>query len=259
MSQRDRHEPGVPCWVTTMQPDVEAAAAFYGAVLGWEYADGGGFLTARLRGRDVAAIAPLAPGFDPPPAPAWITQVSVETAEGAAERVERAGGRVVAGPLEFEIGRMHVVADRAGAVFNVWEPRTRHGAQLVNEPGAWSMSRLDTPDSEGAAAFYGEVFGWTTESFGPLTLFRLPGYVGGEPEQPVSREVVAAMMHAEAGAPARWSVDFWVDDIEAAVAGAERAGGATVLAPFENPVGRSAVLADTAGVTFSISQVIKPG
>src|SRR4051794_1156710 len=109
MSQRDRYEPGVPCWVTTMQPDVDAAADFYGAVLGWEYVDAGGFLTARLRGRDVAAVAPLAPGFDPPPSPAWITQVSVETAEGAAERVERAGGRLVAGPLQFEIGRMYVV------------------------------------------------------------------------------------------------------------------------------------------------------
>lgn len=221
--------------------------------------DSGGFLTARLRGRDVAAVAPLAPGVDPPPAPAWITQVSVETAEGAAERVERAGGRVVAGPLEFEIGRMFVVADPAGAVFNVWEPRTRHGAQLVNEPGAWAMSRLDTSDTEGAAVFYGEVFGWTTESFGPVTLFRLPGYVGGEPEQPVSREVVAAMMPAEEGAPPRWFVDFWVEDVETAVARAEDSGGAAVLAPFENPVGRSAVLADTAGVTFSVSQVIQPG
>jgi len=242
-----------------MQPDVEAAAAFYGAVLGWEYVDSGGFLTAQLRGRDVAAIAPLAPGVDPPPAPAWITQVSVERADGAAERVERAGGRVVAGPLEFEIGRMHVVADPGGAVLNVWEPRTRHGAQLVNEPGAWAMSRLDTPDPEEAAAFYGAVFAWTTESFGPARLFRLPGYVGGEPEQPVSREVVAAMMPAEPGAPSRWSVDFWVDDVDAAVGRAEQSGGAAVVAPFDSPPGRTAVLADTAGVTFSVSHVKVPG
>ena len=90
-------------------------------------------------------MAPLAPGVDPPPPPAWLTQVSVETAEGAAERVERAGGRVVAGPLEFDIGRLVVADDPGGAVFNAWEPRTRHGAQLVDEPGAWSMSRLATP------------------------------------------------------------------------------------------------------------------
>ena len=258
MSQRDRYEPGVPCWVTTMQPDVDAAAAFYGGLFGWECRDSDGYLTAQLRGRDVASIAPLAPGFDPPPEPTWVTQVSVETVEDAVERVARAGGRVLAGPLEFQIGRMAVVADPAGAVLNAWEPRTRHGAQLVNEPGAWAMSRLDTHDEDGAAAFYGELFGWTTEAFGPATLFRLPGYLGGEPEQPVSREVVAAMTAAQEGAPSRWLVDFWVDDVAAAAERAEATGGAIVVAPFEAPPGRSAVIADPAGVTFSISQVIVP-
>ena len=258
MSQRDRYEPGVPCWVTTMQPDVDAAAEYYGGLFGWEYEDGGGFLTAKLRGRDVAAVAPLAPGVDPPPAPAWLTQVSVETAEGAAaaRRGARAA-RVIAGPLEFDIGRLVVVEDPGGAVFNAWEPRTRHGAQLVNEPGAWAMSRLDTPDPERAAAFYGEVFGWTTEAFGPATMFRLPGYVGGEPQQPVSREVVAVDA-ARARSAARWLVNFWVDDLEAAVARSEQGGGTTVAPPFEAPPGRSAVLADPAGVTFSISQVHVP-
>ena len=257
MSQRDRYEPGVPCWVTTMQPDVDAAAEYYGGLFGWDYEDGGGFLTATLRGREVAAVAPLAPGTDPPPAPAWLTQVSVETAEGAAEAVRRAGGEVITGPLEFDIGRLVVARDPAGAVFNAWEPRTRHGAQLVNEPGAWSMSRLDTPDPEAATAFYGELFGWTTEAFGPATMFRLPGYVGGEPEQPVSREVVAVMLPTEGG-QARWAVDFWVDDLDAAVGRSEAGGGTTVQPPFESPPGRSAVLADPAGVSFSVSQVRPP-
>ena len=46
------------------------------------------------------------------------------------------------------------------------------------------------------------LFGWEAEPFpdgGPgVSLFRLPGYVGGEPEQPVPRDVVAAMMAAGA-------------------------------------------------------------
>ena len=255
MSRRDRYEPGVPCWVTAMQPDLDAAADYYGGLFGWEYEDAGGFLTAKLRGRDVASIAPLAPGFDPPPAPDWLTHVSVETAEGAIERIERAGGRAITGPLEFDIGRLVVGQDPTGAVFNAWEPRRRQGAQLVNEPGAWSMSRLDTPDPDRAAAFYGEVFGWTTESFGPVTMFRLPGYVGGEPEQPVSREVVALMMRAPEGAKGRWEVGFWVDDLDAAVGRSAQRGGTTVRPPFDAPPGRSAVLADPAGVTFSISHV----
>ena len=120
-------------------------------------------------------------------------------------------------------------------MFNVWEPRTRHGAQLVNEPGAWAMSRLDTPDPEGAAAFYGEVFGWTTEAFGPATMFRLPGYVGGEPEQPVSREVVAAMMApAEAAARAGSSTSGSTTSTPRSSA-RERGGGTTVHAAVRRP------------------------
>ena len=240
-----------------MQPDVDAAAEYYGRLFGWDYADAGGFLTARLRGRDVASVAPLAPGVDPPPPPDWLTQISVEDAEATAARAEAAGGRVVAGVLDFDIGRLAVIEDPGGAVFNAWQPRTRHGAQLVNEPGAWSMSILETPDPARAAAFYGELFGWTTEAFGPATMFRLPGYVGGEPQQPVSREVVAVMVPGEADTT-RWLVDFWVDDLDAAVARSEQAGGTTVAAPYDAPPGRSAVLGDPAGVTFSISQVTVP-
>ena len=42
----------------------------------------------------------------------------------------------------------------------------RKGAQLINEPGAWAMSQLQTSDPERAAAFYGDLFGWTTETSG---------------------------------------------------------------------------------------------
>ena len=65
MSQRDDYEPGVPCWVDTLQPDPEAAMAFYGALFGWEFAGPGpmGYSVARLRGRDVAGV-----GSQPPQA-----------------------------------------------------------------------------------------------------------------------------------------------------------------------------------------------
>jgi predicted enzyme related to lactoylglutathione lyase len=59
------------------------------------------------------------------------------------------------------------------------------------------MSFLRTPKPEGAKAFYGALFGWTTEAFSPTLLSRLPGYMGGVPEQPVSRDVVAAMARGD--------------------------------------------------------------
>src|SRR3954452_19044221 len=96
MSERDAYEPGVPCWVTTLQPDPDAAAGFYGTVFGWRAECGGGYLVARLRGRPVAAIAPLPPRVEPAPPPAWITHVSVADAEAAAEAATAAGGKGLA-------------------------------------------------------------------------------------------------------------------------------------------------------------------
>ena len=170
MSQRDRYEPGVPCWVTTMQPDVDAAAEYYGAVFGWEYADGGGFLTARAarprRGRDRADRAGLRPAARRP-AGSRRSASRPPTGRPSAPSARAAASWPARSSSTSGACTSSTDPDRRGV--QRWEPRTRHGAQLVNEPGAWAMSRLDTPDPDGAAAFYGEVFGWTTEAFGPAT------------------------------------------------------------------------------------------
>ena len=66
------------------------------------------------------------------------------------------------------------------------------------------MISLSASDPSSVAPFNESLFGWQTEESGPATLFRLPGYVGGEPKQPVPRGVVAAMEQAIHEA-ARWS------------------------------------------------------
>ena len=257
MSTRDDYPAGVPCWVETLQADTRAAAAFYEAVMGWRLVgsddpdeeDAWEYLVARLHGADVAGIGTRRDGRPP----AWFTHVCVDRVETAAERARAAGGTVLDGPLDASpAGRFAVLADPLGAVFCVWEAEIRAGAERINEPGAWAMSALQTPDPERAAAFYGAVFGWRAEAWGPVHLLRLPGYVGGTGEQPVPRDVVAVMLPGEAAA---WSVDFWIADLEAAIAAAEAAGGRVVVPPHDQPpVFRSAVLADPEGATFSLSQ-----
>src|SRR3954452_37068 len=241
MSERDGFQPGVPCWIDTWQPDADAAVAFYTRLFGWEAEDTmpaeipGKHYMCRLRGRDVAAIASRPESG--PPATAWGTYVQVASAEDAAKHALDAGGSVLMDPFEaLDGGRIAVLADPAGAAIGVWQPGGHRGAALVNEPGAWSMSALTTPDTESATAFYGSVFGWETEAFGPFTLWRLPGYVGGEPEQPVARDVVAAM--APAPGPARWRPDFWTVDAEAVAARAEVLGGRIIAPVAPQPPGK---------------------
>jgi uncharacterized protein len=265
MSQRDHYPAGVPCWIDTAQRDVDAAMRFYGSLFGWDFAGPGPmsgdptgrYHVARRRGMDVAGIGTI-PTEGAPPSPAGMTYVAVDNAETAATRAREAGGTVVVAPFDaLPAGRMAVLRDPAGAVFAVWEAGDRPGAHLVNEPSAWAMSALSTDDPDGARAFYRAVFGWETESFGPeITLLRRPGYIGGEPAQPVPRDVVAVMTPGQG--EAAWNVDLWVEDADRIAASAADLGGTVLVAPREIPGFRNAVIADPEGAVLSVSQRLVP-
>jgi uncharacterized protein len=260
MSERDGYEHGVPCWVDTWQPDAEAAARFYRRLFGWEtVGPNGGPFMCKLRGRDVAFIGEQPPEQAHLPV-AWTTYVWVDSADETAERVVRAGGRLVVEPFDsLDGGRMVVFADPAGAVLAAWQPGAHKGAHVINEASAWSWSQLYTPDREGSKAFYGAVFGWKTAPFGEgedaPTMWRVPGYFGGQPAQPVSRDVVAGMATAPDGAAAYWQIDFWVDDVDATVASAEAMGGRVVVPAYDASIFRQAVLADPQGAVFTVSRI----
>jgi uncharacterized protein len=253
MSERDSYPAGVPCWVETLQRDRQAAQSFYSSLFGWKIlvSEEDDYAVARVRGRDVAGIAG-APDED---RQAWVTHIRVDDCDTAVAAASQAGATVLRQPVTAEpAGRFAVLIDPVGAMFCVWEAEVREGAQLVNEPGAWSMSALQTGDPRSAIAFYNTVFGWEAQTAGPVTLWRLPGYVGGEPQQPVPRDVVAVLLSDDAS-PSRWSVDFWVSDLDATAARALDLRGRILVEPHDRPPMRSALLADPAGVTFSVSQV----
>jgi predicted enzyme related to lactoylglutathione lyase len=251
MSERDGFQHGVPCWVDTWQDDVRATTAFYTGLFGWEARIGDEYTLFLHRGLDAAGAGKPAPG-----AAAWTTYIWVDDADAVAERVVEAGGSVVAEPFDsLDGGRMAIVADPAGAIFGVWKLGEHRGARVVNEPGAWAMSALSTPDPEGAKAFYGAVFGWQTSAFGPATMWHLPGFVGGEPQQPVPRDVVAVMVP---GGRAAWNVDFWTNDVDAAAERATALGGSVLSPPADAAVGRNTVIADPAGAVLSLSQIAPP-
>jgi uncharacterized protein len=187
----------------------------------------------------------------------------VNNVDRAIELVTTMGGALLLAPLtRSRGGRWAVLADRAGAAFGVWE--SGDGAQLVNVPRTWAMSTLHTPDPAEAAAFYGATFGWKPEAIAPgsaVTLCRLPGYVGGEPNKPIPRDVVAVIA-GTAGisggpvVPPHWNVNFAVEDADAIAARAADLGGGVLLEPMDTPGFRSTVLIDPQGAAFSVSHLV---
>ena len=262
MSQRTDYPAGAPCWVETLQPDPKAAATFWAELFGWELAErtgpepGPSYYIGRLEGSEVAGVgtAPAA-GVSPH----WKTYMRVDDVDATIAVAVDAGGRLIDDNLpSVENDRRALLADPAGAVFGI---NQRLGSVRVNEPGAWSMSMLNTGDVRAATDFYGALFGWTTSTFDvggiDMTMWHLPGYFGGEPSQPVPRDVVAVMAPLpDADAPSRWDVNFWVHDADDLAARAEALGGSVVTPPSDQPPFREAVIADANGAPISVSQLV---
>jgi predicted enzyme related to lactoylglutathione lyase len=274
MIKRDGYPPGVPCWVDTAQPDPDAAVDFYAGLFGWEFEDRmpagrpGRYLVGQLQGGDVAAVGSQPEGA--PSEPVWSTYIWVESAAEAAAKAKDAGGSIVTEPFDVaDAGRMAILADPDGAVFCVWQARSHKGAQVVNAPGSWNFSDLNTPNPDAATAFYGAVFGWeaTSVDLGDVsfTMLRLPGYGDflalsdpdirarqAEQDAPEGFEDAVAGLVPGDG-PSHWSVTFSVDDTDGTADRAAELGATVVVPPFDAGPARVAVLRDPQGAVFSVS------
>jgi predicted enzyme related to lactoylglutathione lyase len=250
MPTRDTSWPaGTPCWVDLAAPDVAAATAFYGDVVGWSFIDSGEqyghYHVAQTGGRAAAAIGPIQMEGQPA---VWTVYLASDDADATAKLVGENGGTVVAGPMDIpENGRMLVATDPTGGVFGVWQATSMIGMEVYNEPGSvvWEDARLTDP--EAGRRFYTAVFGYTydrvDDEMPDYRTFAVRGEVAGG---------IGGMMGAPEGTPSHWLPYFGVADVDAAVAAAERSGGTVVMPPENTPFGRMGVLVDPFGATFAV-------
>jgi predicted enzyme related to lactoylglutathione lyase len=252
MGERTKYTPGTFSWADVTTTDQPGAKAFYSALFGWEaedlrVGDGAFYSMMRLGGRNVAAISPQPQqqreaGIPP----AWNNYVTVESADAAAERAGQLGATVHAPPFDvMDAGRMAVIQDPQGAFFMAWEPRQNIGAGLVNEPGALAWNELSSPDVDASAAFYGDLFGWTTSQF------------EGSPERYL---VVMNGDRANGGirelgdqpAPPHWLPYIGIDDISDGLRQVESLGGSVHAGPMDIQVAKIGIVQDPQGATFAI-------
>ncbi len=251
MSQRTRYTPGTFSWADLSTTDQEAAKGFYSRLFGWEaedmpIPDDGYYSMQRIGGAIVAAIAaqPEAQREAGVP-PIWQSYITVESADAAAERAGELGATVHAPAFDvMEAGRMAVIQDPQGAFVMLWEPDRHIGASLVNAHGALSWNELASPDVDASAAFYRDLFGWTTNEFegGPMRYLTIQNGSAGN----------GGIRERQPEEPPHWLVYFGSEDVEGSMATVGELGGGTVAGPYDIGVGKIGIVRDPQGAVFAL-------
>jgi predicted enzyme related to lactoylglutathione lyase len=255
MSERNEYGPGEFCWVELASPDVDAAAAFYGELLGWRREryepDPDGYWYFQRNGKLVAGLSTFRMEGQ---VPAWLSYVSVDDVAAIAGKVVDAGGMVLAEPLDVPggAGSLAVCRDTEGAAFALWQPGELKGAQLVNEPGCWTWNNLLTREVDAAIDFYGQVFGWTATQPEGAPDFIWNWHVDGQrwPEGMAGLMRMGTEMPPDA--PPHWQVYLTVESMDAAVGKNEAGGGTLIFGPVDTPIARMAAVVDPQGANVAL-------
>ncbi|MFE1308449.1 VOC family protein [Streptomyces sp. NPDC058755] len=244
---------GSPVWIDLGSPDTDAAAAFYGAVFGWQYLslgpEAGGYGFFQQDGRTVAALGPLT---EEGAASAWTTYFRSDDIETTAGAVTAGGGGVRVPPISVGEGRLAQFTDPQGARFAVLE--SAMGLERTSGDNTLVWVELHVPDPEAAIRFYQGLFGWRSqEMHAPGMTYRVLSIAEGDQQEGSFGGVAPLQGEQET---ARWVPYFAVADADAVVTAVQGNGGAVLMPAADVPdVGRIAWLADPGQAMFA---VLKP-
>lgn len=224
--------------------DVQATAAFFGAVLGWRYDPDPDGPTGGTHVADHRLHHGLWHHEGPP---TLFCSFAVDDLAAALERVRAAGG-TAGEPEEAPYGASAMCADDQGSAFGLYEPPggPAPAASSTTPPpngtdeGDIAYVTMEVVDSARARTFYGSVLGWR---FSP-----------GNVDDGFQADGPAPMFGLRGGADHACTVPMYrVDDIDAAVA-AVRARGGRATEPDRQPYGVNAEC-EWEGVRFYLGQL----
>ena len=219
-------------------PDVTRGEAFYGSVLGWQFAAG-----SSAQGRQVVGLPNQHIGV-------WggiehnttYLALAVHDAEQAVRRVRAAGG-TAEDPSQEPFGMAAMCIDDQGLAFTVFQvPAGDRAPAPPQGPGEIVYLTFEVPDSARFRAFFGAVFGWEFtagraggDRWGINGVRPLAGLSGGNAEVTVVPQYV-------------------VTDLASAIERVRAAGG-TANEPQQQPYGLSTDCVDDQGTRFYLAQL----
>lgn len=260
-------------WYELMTSDPDAAAAFYGDVVGWriganafadagsgepmdyrmiERLDGGGSACGFSGGVFGLTGEMVGQGAKP----AWLGYIYVADVDAEVDAIVAEGGQVHVPATSMEgVGRFALVTDPFGAAFYLMTPQppandpdATSDVFTVDKPQTVRWNELVTPDDDAAVAFYTRHFGWTQEGampMGPLGDYRFL--------QSEGVQIGAVMKKADFMPVPGWTYYIGVDDIDRALAAVKDGGGRPQGDPQQIPTGEYTVHAfDPQGAYFGL-------
>lgn len=243
-------------WYGLCSSNPAKAAEFYGAVLGWTVQGSGptemNYKAWLAGGEGIGGLLEITPdmalgGMED----GWLGYVDVEDVDASVATIVAKGGHSHMAQTVPGVGRMAMVSDPQGAAFYVMKPEpTDAGPSPAFAPrvlghGGWN--ELHTKDSNAASVFYRELLGWTSDaSYGMSAMGAyLTFNVGGD--------AISAIFNSPGFPKPRWLYYLNVDDIDAAKARVEAAGGTINAGPMPVPTGQWMLNAtDPQGAMFGL-------
>ncbi|MGX9963259.1 VOC family protein [Roseomonas sp. F4] len=237
-------------WYELLTKDTDAAARFYGPILGWTAAPFAGSemgYTVFSHGtQGIGGMMAAPPGV----APVWLGYIVVDDVDATVARLAAAGGAVQMPARDIpKVGRIAMVADRDGAPFYVMrgasdQPSQSYDADAV---GHCAWNELSARDAEGAVDFYATHFGWQRGEplpMGPMGTYQLME-LGGR--------AFGAIAPAQGGMPPIWRFYFRVPRIQAALRQVVELGGTVAMGPMDVPGGDQILIGtDPQGAEFAL-------
>ena len=248
-------------WYELMTTDADAAANFYGSVVGWKIPgraapEGKDYRPiVRSDGGSAGGVLQLSSGEVARGArPTWLGYLGVADVDQATAAIVSDGGRVLMAKMTLPVGDIAMVADPMGAPFYVMRPVPPPGqadkkSDVFHPTQAQHVrwNELLSPDLSRAGRFYAKHFGFELRDTMPM------GDHGDYHFIDLEGARLGGMMTSQPSTPGGWQFYFGVPSVTAAKRAVEAGGGKIVMDVHQVPGGDWVMIAvDPQGASFGL-------
>lgn len=252
--------PGTFIWYELMTTDADAAARFYGSVIGWSVTGQGDDyrMIGCADGGHVGGVLPLTREMCEGGArPIWLGYHYVTDVDAAIASIQADGGRLLM-RRDLPVGQIAMLTDPMGTPFYVMKPVPPPGMPADYGSNAFDpavpqrvrWNELPSPDLARAKAFYAKQFGFRFDEVLPLGGMGDYCFIDHEGLR------LGAIMQKPPGDPAHasWLFYFDVPSVTGAKRAIESGGGRVLMGPHQVPGGGFIVIAiDPQGARFGVT------